>query len=108
LAVLLASQPAFGQVSPAEIPNLKLKAVEQKYLPQLQSLRESISDVNFPFPFFPSRYVTANPDRPGLDTRGLEFVNFQDQIVLKTSGIYKAAYDSDRLTQNERAVRTFS
>jgi hypothetical protein len=105
--VLLSAHPAFSQVSPAEIPNLKLKAAEQKYLPQLQSLHRAISEATFPFPFVLTRYVTANPDRPGLDSRGLEFVDFQGQMVLKTSGIYKAAYDPDRLTQNERAVRTF-
>lgn len=107
LAVLLSAHAAFGQVSPAEIPNLKLKAAEQKYLPQLQSLHKAIADASFPFPFVLTRYVTANPDRPGLDSRGLEFVDFQGQMVLKTSGIYKAAYDADQLTQNERAARTF-
>jgi hypothetical protein len=107
LAVLLAAHRVFGQVSPAEIPTPKLKAAEQKYLPQLQSLHKAISDANFPFPFVLTRYVTANPERPGLDSRGLEFVDFQGQTVLKTSGIYKAAYDADRLTQNERAARTF-
>jgi hypothetical protein len=89
------------------MPNLKLKAAEQKYLPQLQSLHKAISDAKFPFPFILTRYVTANPDSQSLDSRGLEFVDFQGQIVLKTSGIYKAAYDSNRITQNERAVRVF-
>src|SRR5271166_2898835 len=55
LAVLLSAHPAIGQVSPAEIPNLKLKAAEQKYLPQLQSLHKAIADSSFPFPFVLTR-----------------------------------------------------
>jgi hypothetical protein len=107
LVLFFAATPSFGQVSPAEISNLKLKAIEQKYLPQLQSLHKGISDTNFPFSFLLTRYVTANPDRPNFDPRGIEFVNFQDQVVLKTSGIYRAAFDADLVTQNQRAVRTF-
>jgi hypothetical protein len=108
-AILLAvlRLPAFAQVNPWEIPNPTLKAVEQKYLPQLQELHKAISDRNFPFPFLLTRYVTANPDRPNFDSHGLEFVNFQGQVVLKTSGIYRAAFNADQLTQNERAARTF-
>ncbi|HYA89220.1 MAG TPA: hypothetical protein VEF54_00200 [archaeon] len=107
LTFLLATPTAFGQVSPMEIKSPKLKTVEDKYLPQLESLHKAISTASFPFPFLLTRYVTSDPDRPGFDSRGLEFVNFQGQIVMKTSGIYRAAYDAGRFTQNERAVRTF-
>jgi len=108
LTFALAASSAFGQVSPAEIPNLKLKAVEQKYLPQLQALHKAIDGAKFSFPFLLTRYVNSDPDRTStFDSRGLEFVNFQGETVLKVSGIYRAAYDSDQLTENERAVHTF-
>jgi hypothetical protein len=90
-----------------EITSPRLKTLEDKYLPQLESLHKAISMTSFPFPFLLTRYVTSNPDRPGFDSRGLEFVNFQGQLVMKTSGIYGAAYDANQLTQNQRAVRTF-
>lgn len=106
--LFLAAGPALAQVSPAEILNPKLKAAEQKYLPQLKSLQQAITQTKFPLPFVLARYVTANPgEAAALDSRGLEFVYFQGQILLKISGIYNAAFNGDRLTQNERAGRTF-
>ena len=108
LAVLFVPRPAFAQVSPAEVSNTKLRSVEQKYLLQLQLLHRAIADAKFPFPLYLTRYVTADPDRQvTFDARGLEFVNFQNDVVLKTSAIYRAAYNSDQLTQNERAAHTF-
>jgi hypothetical protein len=106
--LFLAASPTLAQVSPAEILNPKLKAAEQKYLPQLKSLREAITDSKFPLSFVLTRYVDANPGgTTASDSRGLEFVYFQDQMLLKVTGIYNAAYNGDELTQNERASRTF-
>lgn len=98
----------FGQVSPAEITDPQLKAVEQTYFPQLQELNREIRSAKFPFPFFLSRYVGLDPGKQlGTDTRGLEFVSFEKRVVLKVTGNYNAAYDGERLTANERAARTF-
>jgi hypothetical protein len=106
--ILLAVGSAFAQVSPGEIANPKLKAAEQEYLPQLRSLQHSINDTKFPLPFILTRYVGLDPARQSsLDTRGIEFVYFQNRILLKTSGFYSAAFNSEQLTPNERASRTF-
>jgi hypothetical protein len=106
--VLLAASSLFAQVSPAEIANPQLRAVEQQYLPQLQSLQHAIGNTQFPLPFILTRYVGVDPSRQAsLDTRGLEFVYFRDRMLLKTSGFYTAAFDSEKLTKNERASRTF-
>ena len=100
---------ALSQVSPAEIRGPQLKAAEQKYLPALQSLRRAIASAQFPFPFVVSRYVGLDPkSQPGADTRGIEFVKFHDRVVLKISGNYNAAYNADKLTQNQRADRVFN
>jgi hypothetical protein len=97
-----------AQVSPTEIANPRLRATEQQYLPQLQSLQQAIGKAEFPLPFILTRYVGVDPARQAsLDTRGLEFVYFQDRMLLKTSGFYTAAFNSEQLTQNERASRTF-
>jgi hypothetical protein len=106
--VLLAVSSALAQVSPGEITNPKLKAAEQEYLPQLRSLQHAINETQFPLPFILTRYVGLDPGRQtSLDTRGLEFVYFQNRMLLKTSGFYTAAFNSQQLTQNERASRTF-
>lgn len=106
--LLVASTTAIGQVSPAEILNPRSKAAEQKYLPQLQSLQKSIAEAGFPFSFRLARYLNAKAgQRAALDSNGLEFVYFQHHVVLKISGIYKAAFNSLELTENERTSRTF-
>ena len=80
--------------------------MEQKYLPQLESLRRTIDETRFPFPFVLTRYVGSDSEKGLVDTRGLEFVNFQERMLLKVSGHYNAAFNSEQLTQNQRADRT--
>jgi len=99
---------AFCQVSPNEILNPQLKALERQYLPQLKAVNQEIAKTNFPFSFYLSRAVGLDPaQQVEADTRGLEFVRFKDRVVLKTTGNYNAAYDSKQFTRNERAARTF-
>ena len=97
-----------AQVSPAEILNPDLRALEETYFPQLKNLNQSIAKTKFPFSFYLSRFVGLDPAQQAeTDSRGLEFVRFQDRVILKVTGNYNAAYDSARLTQNERAAGTF-
>src|SRR5262252_8221797 len=100
--------PGSAQVSPAEILNPDLKALEQTYFQQLIGINQSIAKIKFPFPFYLSRYVGLDPAKQAeADSRGLEFVRFQDHAILKVTGNYNAAYDTLRMTQNERAAATF-
>lgn len=110
MALLLAAfvMPATAQVSPNEILNPDLKALEQAYFQQLIGINQSIAKIKFPFPFYLSRYVGLDPAKQAeADSRGLEFVRFQDRVILKVTGNYNAAYDTLRMTQNERAASTF-
>jgi hypothetical protein len=110
LAALLVfcSGHAVAQVSPNEILNPDLKALEQTYFQQLIGINQSVSKTKFPFPLYLSRYVGLDPAKQAeADSRGLEFVRFQDRVILKITGNYNAAYDTLRLTQNERAAATF-
>ena len=107
-ALLFVMATAFGQVNPDDVLNPTLKADEVKYFPQLQALQESIATAKFPFPFRLARYANARPrQKAASDPNGIEFVYFDDREVLKISGIYKAAYNSTQLSENERAARTF-
>ncbi len=108
LAMSFSAPAAFAQVSPSEILNPDLKALEESYFQQLKTLNQSIAKTKFPFPFYLSRFVGLDPARQAeADSRGLEFVRFQDRVILKVTGNYNAAYDTARLTQNERAAGTF-
>lgn len=100
--------PSSAQVSPNEILNPDLKALEQTYFQQLIGINQSVAKIKFPFPFYLSRYVGLDPAKQAeADSRGLEFVRFQDRAILKATGNYNAAYDTLRFTQNERVAATF-
>jgi hypothetical protein len=109
IAALLLScavKPGLAQVSPAEIRDPQLKALESGYLSELRAASREIARLRFPFQFVLSRYVGLDPkDQVGADTRGLEFVKFHDHAVLKVTGNYNAAYNAALLTDNQRADR---
>jgi hypothetical protein len=108
LAMGFSARSSSAQVSPSEILNPDLKALEESYFQQLKSINQSVARTKFPFPFYLSRFVGLDPARQAeADSRGLEFVRFQDRVILKVTGNYNAAYDTGRLTQNERAAATF-
>jgi hypothetical protein len=103
-----AARLSIAQVSPDEILNPTLRALEESNFTQLKSVNQAIARQHFPFPFYLSRFVGLDPtQQPQADSRGLEFVQFRDRVVLKATGNYNAAYDSKQFTRNERASRTF-
>lgn len=107
--ILAAACASEAQVSPAEVTNPQLKALESEYLPKLIALNRKISAEKHPFPFVLSRYVGVDPkNQVGMDTRGLEFVFFHDRTLLKFSGNYNAAFSAQGLTRNQRAAQVFS
>ena len=109
-ATLLVLWPiaACAQVSPNEILSPDLKALEQTYFQQLIAINQSVAKTKFSFSFYLSRYVGLDPTKQAeADSRGLEFVHFQDRTILKITGNYNAAYNSLKMTPNERAATTF-
>jgi len=109
LLLLCGSARTYAQVSPAEILNPQLKALEQAHLSKLIAINQTLPLLTYPFPFSLNRYVGSDPKSPtGIDGRGLEFVNFHDQVVLKVTGNYAAAFDADRLSPNQRSSRVFN
>ena len=99
---------AEGQVSPAELTKPNLKQVEKAHFEQLVQLNRAISEATYPYPLILSRYPGLDPKRQaGSDRRGLEFIQFEDRVVLKVSADYNAAFSAQTLTQNQRASRVF-
>lgn len=105
----LGGRNASAQVSPDEIKNPHLKAAEATYFPEILALYRAVPGIHTPLEFQLSRYVGLDPKQEaGTDSRGIEFVNFHDRVLLKISGNYNAAYNPDFLTQNERAAHVLS
>src|SRR6516164_6322334 len=104
----LCARPSMSQVSPNEILNPDLKALEQTYFRQLIGINQSVAKARFPFPLYLSRYVGLDPAKQAeADSRGLEFVRFEDRTILKITGNYNAAYNALSMTRNDRAAATF-
>jgi hypothetical protein len=107
-ALLGCAQGLRAQISPSEILNPRVKALEKDYFSQLIAYNRAIQALQFPFPFQLRRYVSLPPKaNPAPDTRGLQFLKFHNQIILKISGDYKAAFNGRTLTRNQRAARVF-
>jgi hypothetical protein len=105
---LLCASASIAQISPNEILNPQLKALESQYFSQLKTINQQITKARFPFPFFLSRVVGLDPsEQVEADARGLEFKRFRDRVVLKATGNYNAAYNPQQLSRNEQAARTF-
>jgi hypothetical protein len=104
LLFLVGSPCAKAQISPSEIQNPQLRALEQKYFSQLIALNKDISKTKFPYPFQVDRYIGLNPEQQARsDQRGLEFVEFHGRNILKFSGNYNAAFSAHLLSRNQRA-----
>lgn len=109
LSLGLVWESANAQVSPAEIANPRLKAAETAYFSQIMMLYRAVPGIHTPLPFQLSRYVGLDPkEEAGTDSRGIEFVNFHNRVLLKVSGNYDAAFNPDLLAQNQRAAQVFS
>lgn len=107
-ALLASARGVRAQVSPSEILNPRVKALEKDYFTQLIAYNRAIQSLKFPFPFQLRRYVgLSSKVDPSPDTRGLQFLRFHNQIILKISGDYKAAFNGRTLTRNQRAARVF-
>jgi hypothetical protein len=107
LATLLGwSGTVVCQVNPAEITKPSLKRAEQTYFQQLIDLNHAVTQAKFPYPLTLSRYPGLDPKQQvAADKRGLEFIDFEDRVVLKISADYKAAFNAQLLSQNQRANR---
>lgn len=104
---IISSSSLTAQVDPSRILNPQLKGEEAQYLSQLISLQHAIEAQKFLFPLRLAGYTTINRKHSGRnDTNGIEFVYFDDQNILKVTGVYGAAYSASSVTENERAAET--
>jgi len=93
-----------AQVSPTEVRDPRAKADEQKYLSDLVALQKAIGESQFPFTLRLARYLDAKPgQRAALDSNGIEFVTFQQRVVLKISAFYRVAFNSMQVSRNGSA-----
>jgi len=109
LLVLAAIAPGMAQVvSPLEIADPELRALQQRYTGTLQAVAAQIETLKFPYPFYFSRVLDVNEAKQRqLDQRSIRFAKFENQTVLEITGNYYASYATPPMDGNARARKTF-
>jgi hypothetical protein len=109
LLVLAATASGMAQVvSPLEIKDPELRALQQRYTGTLQAVATQIETLKFPYPFYFSRVLDVNEAKQRqLDQRSIRFAKFENQTVLQITGNYYASYATPSMDGNARVRKTF-
>lgn len=104
----LASLSAAQALTPAEIKQPQLRALQEKYFQQLQAIGAEVQGHVYPFAFYFSRVLDLELiQQERADQRSLRFDNYGGLTVVELTGNYFAAYPSDFMDKSHRALRTF-
>ncbi len=104
----LAAAAAYAQVvSPPEILDPQMRALQQKHFADLKKVAVEISGHTFPYQLYFSRTLDLNEkQQKHSDQRSIRFDKFEDQTVLEITANYYAAYSADQMEEGQRANRT--
>lgn len=95
-------------VSPAEIKDPALRALQQQYLEDLGRTGEDILSTQFDYPFYLSRKLDLDQARQQVaDQHSIRFDTYQGKTVVAITGNYYAAYSSQKISSSQRARSTF-
>lgn len=95
-------------LSPEEIRDPQMKALQQKYLGELKLITQAAASHSFPYHFYFSRTLDLpEKEQPLNDQRAVQFDRYQNQTVLKITGNYFAAYSAELMKPEERARQTY-
>jgi hypothetical protein len=100
---------AWPQVlSPTEIPDPAMRALQEKHLPELKAAAIDITSHHYPHSFYLSRKLDiAEKQEQMTDQRSIQFANFHGRVVLQVTGNYFAAYTDQSNSRNERVTLTY-
>jgi hypothetical protein len=99
---------ALAQVlSPPEIQDLDMRALQEKHLAELKTVGVAISAHRFPYRLYFSRALDLNEQQQQRkDQRAIRFDKFRNQTVLEITANYYASYSAELMQKEERALRT--
>jgi hypothetical protein len=100
---------AAGQaLTPAEIKNPQMRALQEKHFQQLQAVGDEIQGHIFPYPFYFSRVLDLElAQQERADQRSLRFDNYGGMTVVELTGNYFGSYSKELVNKSHRALRTF-
>jgi hypothetical protein len=95
-------------LSPPEILDPAMRALQQKHLPELKAAAVDITSHQYPYRFYLSRKLDLTEQQEQQnDQRSIRFTNFQGHTVLQVTGNYFASYSEESMNQNERVKQTY-
>lgn len=95
-------------LTPEEIKNPDLRALQERNFKQLQAAGAEIQGHIFPFPFYFSRVLDLElAQQERADQRSLRFDNYGGMTVVELTGNYFASYSTELVNKSHRALRTF-
>ena len=107
--ILSLTRLSAGQaLTPAEIKQPQMRALQEKYFQQLQTVGAEVQGHIFPYSFYFSRVLDLElSQQEHADQRSLRFDNYSGMTVVELTGNYFASYSSDMVDKSHRALRTF-
>jgi hypothetical protein len=95
-------------LSPPEILDPAMRALQQRHLPELKAAAVEITSHQYPYKFYLSRTLDLTErQEQQTDQRSIRFANFQGRMVLQVTGNYFAAYSDQTMDRTERVKRTY-
>jgi hypothetical protein len=95
-------------ISPPEINDAELRALQQQYMDDLKQLGADIVSIPTEYPFYLSRKLDIDEaQQKASDQRSIRFDRYQGRIILEVTGNYYAAYSADKMTPEQRSKETF-
>jgi hypothetical protein len=95
-------------VSPVEIKDPALRALQQRYMDDLGLAGADILSTHFDYPFYLSRKLDLDQARQQVaDQTSIRFDTYSGKTVLAITGNYYAAYSAQKINAEQRARSTF-
>ena len=108
LSSIVASNSLAQVVSPAEIKDPALRALQQQYMDDLSRAGEDILAIHFDYPFYLSRKLDLDQAQQQIaDQSSIRFDSYNGKTVLAITGNYYAAYSAKKISPGLRARSTF-
>ena len=107
LVVALVRLSAAQALTPAEVKEPQMRALQEKYFQQLQAIGAEVQGHIYPYPFYCSRVLDLElAQQQHADQRSIRFDNYGGLTVVEITGNYFASYSSE-VDKSHRALRTF-
>ena len=108
LILCLTCLSAGQALTPAEIKEPQMRALQEKYFQQLQTIGAEVQGHVFPYSFYFSRVLDLElAQQQHTDQRSLRFDNYGGMVVVELTGNYFASYSSEMADKSHRALRTY-